>query len=750
MLGGQGSYNLSLAIDPTNPNVVYIGGSSNNGGSGFIRVDTTGILDAHNAVPYSGSQPDGGLIQRSTTGGASVSNNTIGISPTNSAGLPYLNLIRNPTNFFSASSVFFTANISQFNNTGADATWIPFGDALAGSTDQHKLLTIVDPLTGKARLIIGDDQGVFTGVDDGGSYIESNLGSQSTANIPFGSRDGNLDLTQFYYGSAQPSAHTSTGAVQDLSLYGGAQDTGGSQSNGLFTAGTVGWTDGLTGGQGDYIGVQTDQTGSGTVYRFLTPADGAPSTSAFFTVNGQDFVNGLDNVAGDPETEWGYAPIDEGDDLAVGIFTVNPINGNQIIISSSQGTIYRTENKGLNWTKIGNPTDLDGSYAPALAFGAPAAGSTNQDNLIYAGTVDGNIFRYYTGGGAGNPWTNISAGLAGAGTIRQIVADPNPGTTDAYAVAENGVYFNANTLAANSTWTKITGNLFSLLTPATGNVITAVGDAAGSPTQQVQLSYLTAMQVDWRYQLPNTPGDAAAGTHPILYVAGDSGVYRSLDGGNTWTDFPDTDPQVDNAPVNGGYLPHVPVTSLTLSDGNINPTTGRATISTANGVTDPSLLSLSTYGQGSFFIQLAPVILPDAVSTNPTNLYLDANTLAGTTTSGLQYTTDSTQTFDGISEESAFGNVVDVQAIDETVGSPNFGKPIPAADAPVVQTDANGNFSSPSPTTSSPADLHDRLPGDRPVGDEGEHRHLHVRRQRPPRGADERRPRPGERLRDVQ
>ena len=57
--------------------------------------------------------------------------------------------------------------------------------------------------------------------------------------------------------------------------------------------------------------------------------------------------------------------------IVPGNFAVNPIDGNQVIISSNAGRIFSTINQGKSWLVIGNPTDLDGSYAPALAYGAP-------------------------------------------------------------------------------------------------------------------------------------------------------------------------------------------------------------------------------------------------------------------------------------------------------------------------------------------------------------------------------------------
>ncbi len=194
--------------------------------------------------------------------------------------------------------------------------------------------------------------------------------------------------------------------------------------------------------------------------------------------------------------------------------------------------------------------------------------------------------------------------------------------------------------------------------------------------------------------IPNSTGTTASGTNPILYVAGDSGVYRSLDNGASWTDFPNTDPQLDAAPVNGGYLPHVAVTSMSLSDGNINTQTGRATISNANGVTDPSILVASTFGRGQFEITLAPLVMPNTGGSPDNFISMDPSTLSGTTITGLQYTTNlTTQSFDGMSEESAFGNVMFIRlAFDMTPTSPNFGKPIPAIDAPAVATSQTGTF----------------------------------------------------------
>ena len=64
----QGNYNISLAVDPKDPSVVYLGGTSNGQSSGLIRVDITGLYDSHAFVGFDGSNKDGGQLQINTTG----------------------------------------------------------------------------------------------------------------------------------------------------------------------------------------------------------------------------------------------------------------------------------------------------------------------------------------------------------------------------------------------------------------------------------------------------------------------------------------------------------------------------------------------------------------------------------------------------------------------------------------------------------------------------------------------------------
>ena len=56
-----------------------------------------------------------------------------------------------------------------------------------------------------------------------------------------------------------------------------------------------------------------------------------------------------------------------------------------------------------------------------------------------------------------------------------------------------------------------------------------------------------------------------------MYVAANSGVYMSTNNGTSWTLYPDS---TFGALVEGGDLPHVDVTDLGLSQGDISTASG--------------------------------------------------------------------------------------------------------------------------------------------------------------------------------
>src|SRR5262249_40314517 len=155
----------------------------------------------------------------------------------------------------------------------------------------------VDPLTGHARIIIGDDQGVFTTVDNNGTF-SSGIG---TDQLGSGARNGNLQITQFYYGAAQPSS--AAAQIAGAMFYGQAQDDGFPRSDpNVLNDGNIGWS----GSTGDGTGVATDQQGTGTVYQYNWPCCGGGGTN-FFQVNGIGRTSGLIQASNNgpvPDPQW--------------------------------------------------------------------------------------------------------------------------------------------------------------------------------------------------------------------------------------------------------------------------------------------------------------------------------------------------------------------------------------------------------------------------------------------------------------
>ena len=339
-------------------------------------------------------------------------------------------------------------------------------------------------------------------------------------------------------------------------------------------------------------------------------------------------------VADVPFVGVGQWPINSGAQ-----FTVNPIDGNALLISSpgneardatgKGGRLFRSLDAGQTWTMIAgtdfiDSRQLDTRYAPALAFGSPDPASPNLlNNFFYAGTGGGKLFVTFNGGGA---FTDISAGLDGA-IVTSIAADPLRGSRAVYVTTDSGVFYLADSKNPGTGFKPISGNLVTLTKaifndpnpgPRTG--LPAALRTTGGQGNAVYggLSGINTIAADWRYAIPVDPADPSKGSFPVLYVGGVGGVFRSLDQGATWVVYPAgttvTETRVTDAtdPANpvttttsevipaGGYLPSVEVTQLTLSLGNIDPNTGQP-LQVTGGL---NLLTAATYGRGNWAIRV--------------------------------------------------------------------------------------------------------------------------------------------------
>ncbi|WP_220369774.1 Ig-like domain-containing protein [Paludisphaera rhizosphaerae] len=695
---GRGQEALSLAIDPTNPNIVYLGGyEAANSDTGIIRVDSTKIWDAQNLTTFSSVAADG-QTDWSSTGPVTVDSIVNGWAtriPTVGFPIPsqqtYINYIRDPDNPFNATATRFAVGLGQFTNNGFGTEWIPFDAPLSiadtTTPTYNRLVTIVDPITGLPRLIYGSNRGVYSVLDDNGTQLVGT--SVGTTPTPVADRNGNLQIAQFYYGAVQPN-NAGTASSVDAALFAAAGNDGGQvSSSNVLNTGYLTWFQ--TSGGANSGGVAFDQQGTGTIYQSFQPGSMPLNLgTTFFQVDHTGRTFNLIQSSGNsttPDPQWAPGP--------GATFTVNPLTGQQMIISSGTGRIFATTNQGQTWFQIGDPSvfGTPGGYSQALAYGAPdptaPGGIGNLGNFMYVGTSSGRIFITQTGGGGtGNAWTESSTGLDGSSILR-IVPSPTRGSHAAYAVTQVGVYYVADSLAANAAWINVTGNLRDIAYTIFGQNYDQSTDP--NSTKLSQSLYLTAMVVDWRYSIPNSAADpVGSGLHPVLYVSANSGVYRSIDNGVTWTSFPNQ--SIDGSVADGGLLPRTSTTDLDLSLGAIDPNTGMSNLAgpydpTSTSAADPDVLVATTWGRGMFAIRMAPVVVPGTVKLNPADT-------GGVDTSGNTIVTTSQFRVSGLSMATGFGDATRITIYDLTDGKVigGFDKSLLSTNNAANWTDSFGNF----------------------------------------------------------
>jgi subtilisin-like proprotein convertase family protein len=159
----EGAYDLSLAVDPSNPSIVYLGGSLEAQSTTLIRVDTSRLAD-----PYSLTVDTSRLTTGASTALDQLTDPVLPRTVPNQDFNPFIsqgdplfdpevNLYRSPFDPFLSNSTLIVTGVQSISNSGSGAFWTPFESFLniqeqnlpEQAFNVHTLVTMTDPTTGK-------------------------------------------------------------------------------------------------------------------------------------------------------------------------------------------------------------------------------------------------------------------------------------------------------------------------------------------------------------------------------------------------------------------------------------------------------------------------------------------------------------------------------------------------------------------------------------------------------------------------
>ena len=222
--------------------------------------------------------------------------------------------------------------------------------------------------------------------------------------------------------------------------------------------------------------------------------------TATWTSAGPQPVNSEDPTYQDPVVNnfgagWG---IDAGRVTAV---AVDPRSDDTVYMGAADGGIWKTTDGGANWSSIGDQLDTQAIGAIALATGNPdtlyvgtGEASTNQDSYFGLG-----IYRSTDGGAT---FAKVGGSLFDRKTVFKILAPANGGSV--FVATNQGLYRSTD---SGGSWAL---SLAPGDTNTFGNFVSDVISLNGSGTRLL-------VAIGWRGGAPS------------------NGLYRSNDGGQTWT-----------------------------------------------------------------------------------------------------------------------------------------------------------------------------------------------------------------------
>jgi photosystem II stability/assembly factor-like uncharacterized protein len=541
----------AIVVHPTDPDTLYVAGDqglhkSDDGGATWITnpgltslldAQVTDVVIAHDDPDrlYVGVRSDG--VYETTSGGEQV-----GMSPAFTrldgasqlpsgagAGWPKLAIGRAGANGSNCVVAKLGDSGSRiFRTQDGGATWVELAANVAAvSFDEWSSVIAVDPTdedvmyagnnsgmmrTTNGGAAIGDWTSVSTGLhadqqdlvfdpnnasriflaNDGGVYRSADQGTT------WAFTSGNLAITQLYDIDI---------AERDRDIVGG-----GAQDNGVYYRDAAGVWHHIPWGDGTQFAI--DQTDPSIFY--FSSQNGLP-TYIRKSIDGGASHSQIGQTGLSGGSPWvTIIRLDPTDPIA------DPANNRTLFVCGTN-QLFRSTDGGANWQRV---NDAGGSAFQATGTITALEFAPSDPTVLYLGSSTGALYRGVNGGASAADWTRLDT----VGSSADLLF-PNAQIQS----------LSVNPLNEDDVWV-IFGGAGVGFTGRPGMILNPLGISHCFRSTDAGANWVDASGAFAPMNLPDVPTSAIAISDfdsEVAYVGTDVGVFRTVDGGTTWTAFQD-------------------------------------------------------------------------------------------------------------------------------------------------------------------------------------------------------------------